>query len=195
MKPINFKLGLLLILTGMFIMSYLSCKKIFDRETLINESILRLAPRNVSNKNTSRNYFGTKRRNNNKRTEKRVPYIPPESKVTIEPKDPSKKLKDVVNIDYDIYGVMPSNAGWGLKVGMVGGGNFYAGVDKKLLFANRWGVIGGFGYRTDFGARGISPDFGVSYRIDRGVFHNTELCFEYVPLPKATGLFGVRINL
>lgn len=192
MNKINFKFGLFLILSGMFIMSYLSCKKKFDREILINESILRLSPRNVQRESR---VYGERLQRKDLGVERKRPYIPPEGKLHIEPKDPKKKLKDVVNIDLDVYGIVPADKGYGLKAGMVGGGSFYLGLDKKFIFANRWGVIGGFGYRTDFGAKGISPDAGISYRIDRGVFHNTEFAVTYVPLPKPTAFFGVRINL
>lgn len=184
----NFKLGLFLVLFGMFIMSYLSCKKVFDREILINESILRLAPRNVRNVLSPRRNDRRESLPTESNTRRRQPYIPPEGEIRINFKDPKR------GIDYDVYGILPANKGWGLKAGSVKG-SFYFGIDKKFAFANRWGVIGGFGYRTDYGARGISPDLGISYRIDRGIFQNTEFAASFVPLPFQTLFLGFRINL
>lgn len=127
-------------------------------------------------KGTSRNHNG--------------PYIPPEGTTTITPKDPTKKIEDVVDIKYKTWG---RTSDIGLQLGLIGG--YSIGLDYKFFYVGRFGanigLLGGKNITTY-----VTPDLTISYHLDRiSWIHNTELWAGYAPTSIIPYQMGVRINI
>lgn len=147
-----------------------SLTKAIKREDLINDSIIHLNPGPNNNLPISK-------------------YVPPEGRIIITPKDPKKKLEDVINIKYD-------TVGWTFRPGIAAGVlPPLLGLDFKYAFANRLGLNAGLGYRFDYPYKGWSPFAGITYRLDNDWLHNTEAFAGILLLPRNTGLVGIRVNL
>lgn len=118
-------------------------------------------------------------------------YVPTEGYVTITPKDPTKRLEDVVNISYKTSG---TTLGLGLETSVLPRG---FGVDAKFLFASRWGVGLGLNYfNSERDGDFFSPTGHISYRLDQIKYiHNTELLFGLGVLPRNFGYLGLRMGL
>lgn len=61
------------------------------------------------------------------------PYVPPEATVTITPKDPSKKLEDLITVKVKTYGLC-------FKPGIQVAFPLGVGLDAKLAFYGKYGV-------------------------------------------------------
>lgn len=119
-------------------------------------------------------------------------YVPPEGKVIITPKDPNKKLEDVVNITV-------KRVGFTLQPGMqltmlpyVGGG-----LDVKLVFINRFGAGLGLNYfHVSDNNYYISPTVNVTYRLDRIPYvRNSEALLGLAVYPTNRLYLGIRMGL
>lgn len=119
----------------------------------------------------------------------KVIYVPPEGSVEIKPKDPGKKLEDVVEVKVKWYGLTFKP---GFQTGFVTMG---LGLDFKLAYVNRFGFNIGALLQPK-GMVGVSPSLGLSYRLDRIKFiDNTEVMCAYTPLSPIPVNCGLRINL
>jgi hypothetical protein len=121
----------------------------------------------------------------------KIVYVPPEGKVIITPKNPTKKLDDLVTIRYDRYG-FTFEPGMQFTILPLGGG-----LDVKLAFINRLGL----GVGVNYFSRGngdyyISPTANVTYRLDFIRFvKNTEALFGLSVYPTNRGYIGIRMGL
>ena len=115
-------------------------------------------------------------------------YVPPEGKIVIKPKDPSKKLEDLVEVNYKWYGLSFRP---GLQLAIIPMG---LGLDAKLIFVNRFGLNAGGIFLIQ--SRTITPTLGLSYRLDKIKFiYNTEFQCSYIPIGLIPVACGVRVNL
>lgn len=172
---------------------YLAGVKAGHRDDLINQSMYRISPRNVqvqvrpsslrlhTSANQKTNVGSDKPRNG-------APYVNPDSKVTITPKDRTKTLDDVVVFEYDKFG-WTAKPGIQLSLLPVGGV-----LDLKVGYINRWGLsIGAGAFRDGTGWYG-SPIISVLYKpFDK--LQNTDIVFGYKPFPRDLGYIGLRVGL
>lgn len=123
----------------------------------------------------------------------KIIYVPQEGRVVIEPKEKNKQLEDVVNIKIKNKGL---NFSPGLQLI---GPKSRIGIDFKLVYWNRWGIVGGITFpflKIAFPESVIAPTVGVSYRLDRLKYiKNTELSCGYIYLTLIPVYCGFRINL
>ena len=191
--PNLFIMGLFLLFIG--ILLYRSTAREVNKWELQNESVLNLAPRNVlrGQQEGEKQVRGPESVLREGLPRTGLPYVPPEGQVTITPKDKSKSLDDLVTIKYRRFGFI-TNPGLNLSLVPLG-----LGVDAKLAYFNRTGLIGGF---TVFEGEGtmrafwFSPILGLSYRLDRIKFlKNTEVFGAWAPFSRYECSLGVRVNL
>lgn len=129
------------------------------------------------------------RHTNDKQRTDTTPYIPPEGKVIITPKDPTKSINDVIKIHYQRYGFTFEP---GIQTVLFAEPNL--GFDVKVIYARRFGLNVGFVAGRNLSVL-VSPTVSMSYRLDQIHLPNTEAFIGYVPLDKFTIQTGFRINL
>lgn len=122
-------------------------------------------------------------------------YVPPEGKITITPKDPTKTIDEVINVKVDWYG---RTFHPGLRMGLL---PLSPGIDFKLYFIGRLGFELGVGttlvrqFDQSPSFDGLSPTVGMSYRLDRvSWLQNSEVAFVYQPLLRVPYSIGLRWN-
>lgn len=116
----------------------------------------------------------------------KVVYVPQESGVTIYPKDPEKKVEELVEFRF-------KNKGFSKVLGIKAAYPTYVGGDVKVAYYNRFGAEIGAGYA--FERKKMDIDLGASYRLDSVLpIYNTEFYVGYGVFGQ-TYLVGFRINL
>jgi len=125
------------------------------------------------------------------KTKYKTVYVPPEGYVEIKPKDPDKKLEDVVKLKIKWYGLTFKP---GFQFGAL---NLGYGLDFKFAYFKRFGLNTGFLIFPRKAGR-ITPSLGLSYHLDQiPLITNTEAMCAYTPL--VSGLIpvncGLRISL
>ena len=113
-------------------------------------------------------------------------YIPPEGGVVITPKDPTKTLGDVVDIQVNRMGLIH-------ELGVFASYPKGIGLDMKWFYIERFGLE--VGARID-NHKTVSPTFGGSYRLDRSSWlKNTEFACGWAPINYFSTWCGLRLNL
>lgn len=168
---------------------YHRASKEANRSSLINQSLLALSPRNVQGPllmvhETSPQVASSR----NLGSEAKQPYIPEEGKVIITPKDPTKKISDVINIKVQKMGFCFKP---GLKLNLLPYG---IGLDIKFAYAYRFGATVGMSYLRFLETERISPTIGVTYHPWDNFFKNTDLFIDYTPVGPAPVAGGLRIS-
>lgn len=116
-------------------------------------------------------------------------YLPPEARVTVEPKDPAKTIGDVVKVTVTGTWGFTAEPGLDLSAAPLG-----AGLDLKLFYVRKLGAEIGAVYFADPVQR-FSPSIGLSYRLDGyRLLKNTEAVVAYAPNSPVLGWVGIRVN-
>lgn len=115
-------------------------------------------------------------------------FIPPESEITVTPREPGKRLADVVTISYSTWGFC-HEPGINFSAYPVG-----VGLDFKFFYWQRWGLLVGVGY-FKVPKEILSPQVALSRRIgSKGWFENTEVAAGYLPIGDVPIWGGIRVN-
>jgi hypothetical protein len=120
-----------------------------------------------------------------------VRYVPPEGRVEVRPKDPTKTLDELVEIKIKWYGLtLKPGMAWGLLPSAFG-------MDLKLAYLGRIGAEFGISKQGSiYDLYGLTPRLSLSYRLDRIKFiQNTELYVGWTPLGRYPAEVGLRWNL
>lgn len=122
----------------------------------------------------------------------KIVYVPSEGKATIQPKDPNKKLEDVVDIKITKFGLTKRV---GFQADVLNRGY---GPDFKFLYFGRFGLSGG-GLFYPSNNPLFATNLSLSYKLDRlWLFDNTEAFIGWrflISQRNGPLVLGLRINL
>lgn len=182
---------LVLVFLAILVYAYRVVSRAAHFAELYGESILRLSPGNVHLPQSGFETTTTEKILHSSPLEGvlgRRSYNPPESKIIITSKDPTKTLDQVVNVSYKTWGFTLEP---GIQASIVPLG---FGLDCKLIYINRWSGIVGMEYMKLANIHAITPTLTLSYHLGTNYFKNTELILGYSPLGPLPAYLGVRIN-
>lgn len=148
---------------------------------LTGESLLHLSPRNVRNVPL----LGLS-------GDKKAPYIPPESKVTLVTKQPNSLLSSnrTETLSFKEWGFTHEI---GLEVNPFPVG---FGLDFKWFYINRLGTGIGVNYFLQANSRYVTPTLNLSYHLDKIPFlTSTELVLGYSPLGPMPAYIALRLTI
>lgn len=118
-------------------------------------------------------------------------YFPPEARIIVRPKDKSKNINDLIDIEITkTWGLCLEP---GLSLGLF---PFNLGADVKFFYLKKFGLETGLS--RDFLMHRLSPEISLSYRLDSfNLLRNTELKFSYTASSQTNRVvnFGLRVNL